>query len=165
MAHDNNLIGGETGSGKTNLALWLATWIASQCIVWLGKETRAGAMNMAKWALQNRRQFIFDDLDDWQRVFPLAVLPRTEDLFEQHTNTEGFIESVIRRRGAANADMNPMLETVTQHWSKIIYERDFELNTAFQLFRQGKVGGESESIDFWNDIPGGYARERTVGPT
>jgi hypothetical protein len=168
MAHDNNLIGGETGSGKTNLAQHIASMSGSDCIVWFGKETRAGAMNMAKWALQNGRQFIFDDLDDQERVFPLAVLPKTDDPAEQELNAESLLEALMRRRGSANADANPLIETITECWSKIVMELDLSIEQGFQLF--GRAGsqikrGDSESIQFWNEIPGGFQRRNHIGAT
>ncbi len=163
MTKENILVVAETRAGKTNLVLQLLQQVLG-VIVFLGKETNAGAELLVKSMLEANRPIIFDDLDDQEHVFPIAALPRTNDEFEKHRIIEGFLENLLRRRGARNADQNPMIETVTSHFANLVYELDLELPTD-QLFRQGRVQGNSESANFWNEIPGGYSRERIVGPT
>lgn len=163
MSKENILVVGETRSGKTNLVnVFLSGWLG--VIIFLGKETRAGAELLTKVMLQRNLPIIFDDLDDQELVFPISVLPRTNDQFERHRNIEGWIENLMRRRGAANADQNPMLETVTTHFGNLIYELDLDMPNN-DLFRMGRVAGNSPSADFWNEIPGGLSRERVLGAT
>lgn len=156
------IVGGMSRSGKTTTTYELVK-NSNEVVVVLAKEKRALARNMAKWCVETSNRCIYDDADDTERVFPLSILPRTNDPFEQNQNIDGLIECLMRRRGAANADQNPLLETVTEHWANLIYELDRSIDIS--LFRAGRVDANSESGEFWNEISPGFARERTVGPT
>lgn len=154
------MISGQTRKGKSTTVLEYLMR-SNDVKVLLAKEAKATSRDFVKWCVETSAKVIYDDADD-ELVFPLSVLDRQG---RRELCIEGMLESLMRRRGAKNADENPLIETVTEHWANLVYELDLEIDEAMKLFRQGRIRDVSPSSDFWNEVPGGSARERILGAT
>ena len=153
-ANRSRVISGTTGIGKSTTVLQMLIMEAlTRIIVVLGIEKRALARDFATWCVANSNKVILDDWDDQKRVFPFTVLERTDDRFEREMNKENLRENTIRRRGGGNTDQNPLIETTVDVWSDLVMELDTEIPDAMKLFRRGMIPSDSESAQFWNEIP------------
>lgn len=164
----NVLIVGKTRWGKSTAALHLLNAVGGQ-VVALDQQADSTAWALHKAFLNLGRQAVYDKLDDQERHFPLNLLDPANGIARER-NIEELMETLIRRRGSANVDANPLIEMWTELWCRLIPPH-WTLKKALQIFRNGDVFQEAvdlcqddECRSAWLDLPAHAAsRERITG--
>ncbi|MGB7329687.1 MAG: hypothetical protein WBD31_32735 [Rubripirellula sp.] len=173
--HGNALIGGVTGSGKSEL---IKTILDGQVVILDGQQ-KATAHSYWKHCLLNRIRTVYENLDDYKRFVPLSILEKstaTDAIVRQaneQKSIESLLETLIRRRGASNTDANPLIEQVTEYWCKLVYANDRSLKDALLIFHNRDLLNEfifdcrdSEVRAWWASQPNHPSSfERIVGAT
>ncbi|EMI19556.1 hypothetical protein RMSM_03516 [Rhodopirellula maiorica SM1] len=169
----NVLIGGKTGSGKSEL---IKTLLDGQVVI-LDGQPNATAHSYWKHCLLNRIRTAYENLDDYERFIPLRVLPlatgATQRRAEEQKHIESLLETLIRRRGSASTDANPLIEQVTEYWCRLVYANERSLKDALQIFHNRDMLNEfildctdGEVRAWWQSQPSHPASfERIVGAT
>lgn len=172
----STVVTGKTRRGKSTLCHHLLENCQQEIVI--DQQTGSTAWTRWKRAIETGKPAVFEDLDDPTLILPLPILPvstvyrATEHLWRRSTWKEHLLETLIRRRGAASADANPLIEQTISYWCDLVYGQPtaVEISEALRVFHnkaiRQKYIDECSDIDaaaWWSDLPGGQAGHSLLG--
>ena len=113
----------------------------------LDQQRQSTARERWKRSIETGKKAILEDLDDITRMIPLSVLPisaATNAITrrqEEALSIEHLLETLIRRRGSANVDANPLIEQTIENWCRLVYGQPtaVDISEALRVFHNKAI--------------------------